>query len=238
MEKILYIYHHLGLGDHIMCNGLVRHYAENYDTIYLFVKPHNIGNVKYMYRDNSNIKFLTLDDNDVRFFMSLNKNNKYLVIGITQEWFKNFDINKKWKTFDEGFYAAANIPLEYKWDKFYFERNIEKEKDVFYNKLKLIDNDKFVFIHDNPSQNRVFKDNLIPKNIKIINPNDHPYINLFDFLYTIKKAEQVHVMNSSFMNIIDCMKLREDNLFLHSYARTDVGDNPNPALKLNWTIYK
>lgn len=236
--EALYIYHHLGLGDHIICNGLVRHYAEKYDKIFLFVKPHNITNVKYMYRDNPNIKFLALNDPDVYSFMRFNPYNKYLIVGITREWFYNLDVLKKYETFDQGFYDVVDVSFEYKWEKFYFERDIEKEKDAFYNKIGLKDGEEFIFVHDNPSQGRFFKKELIPSHMKIINPNDYLLINLFDFLYTIEKAKEVHVMNSSFMNLIDCIQLKTEKLVLHSYARTDMGDNPNPKLKLNWTILK
>lgn len=238
MENYLYIYHHLGMGDHIMCNGIVRSYAEKYDKIFIFVKPHNIGNVKYMYRDNNKIKFIPLDDADAKNFINFNPNNKYLIVGITPEWFHNFDVKKLYKTFDEGFYIAANIPFEDKWNKFFFQRALDVEKDVFYNKLKLKDEDEFIFIHDNLDQGRAFKSEYFSKEHKKIRPGNFPNIRLFDFLYTIEKAKEVHVMNSSFMNIIDCIQLRNDGLFLHSYARTDMGDNPNPKLKLNWTIYK
>jgi septal ring factor EnvC (AmiA/AmiB activator) len=33
----------------------------------------------------------------------------------------------------------------------------------------------------------------------------------------IEKAKEVHVVNSSFMNLIDCIQLRNDNLFYHEY---------------------
>ena len=58
MNKELYLYHHLGLGDHIICNSLVRHYCKLYDKIYLFVKSHNYESVKFMYHDLNNIEFI------------------------------------------------------------------------------------------------------------------------------------------------------------------------------------
>jgi hypothetical protein len=228
----------MGLGDHILCNGIVRYYAELYDRIYLFVKPHNLANVSYMYRDLSKIKFIPMNDAEVKFFMKVNPNNEYLIAGITQEWFHNFDIKKIYKTFDEGFYIAARVPFEDKWNRFYFQRDLEKEKNIFYNKLGLKNNEKFIIVHDDPKNNRFFKSQLIPSNIKIINPGDFKEIGIFDFLYTFEQAEELHLMNSSFMNLVDCILLKTKKLFLHSYARTDMGDNPNPQLKLNWNIMK
>ena len=238
MKKSLYIYHHLGLGDHILCNGIIRFYAEKYEKIYLFVKPHNVKNVSYMYRDLLNIKFIPMEDSQVKFFMSVNPDNEYLVVGITPEWFKKLDITKEFETFDIGFYMAANVPIEEKWNKFYFERDASIEKDTFYNKLGLKDDEEFIVVHDDPKNGRSFKSQHIPKDIKIINPGNFKDVGIFDFLYTFEKAKELHLMNSSFMNLVDCILLNTNKLVLHSYARTDMGDNPNPKLKLNWTILK
>lgn len=232
----LYIYHHLGLGDHIICNGLVRYYADRYDIVYLFVKPRNLNNVKYLYRDNDKIKFIPLDDPDVNFFMKFNPNNKYLIVGITKEWFYNFDVLKKYETFDKGFYESANVPFEDKWNKFYFQRDIEKEKDTYYNKLGLKDNENFIFMHDDPKNGRVINETYISKNDKIIKPIDYLDIGVFDFLYTIEKAKEIHCMDSSFSCLIDTIQLRNDNLFMHSYVRKD--NSPSPKFKLKWKIIK
>ena len=61
-----YVYHHLGLGDHIICNGMVRYFKEIYGKIKVFCKPHNYKNVEYMYRDDDNIEVLSIgEDSDV-----------------------------------------------------------------------------------------------------------------------------------------------------------------------------
>jgi len=226
------------MGDHILCNGIVRYYAEKYDRIYLFVKPHNISNVSYMFRDLPSVKFIPMDDAQVKFFMQVTPDNEYLIVGITPEWFHNFDVKKIYETFDVGFYIAANVPFEDKWNKFYIQRDLEKEKDTFYNKLGLKNGDEYLFVHDDPKNGRSFKSSYISKETRLIRPVEWKDISLFDFIFTMEKAKQVHVMNSSFMNLIDCMQLKTGELFLHSYARTDMGDNPNPKLKLNWTIIK
>ncbi len=124
----------------------------------------------------------------------------------------------------------ANIPLNYKWDKFFIKRDLEREKEVFSNVLHLKDGEDFIFIHES-RERPVIKE--IPKDLKQIRP-DNKDISLYDFLYTIEKAKEVHVMNSSFMNLIDCMKLRNEGLFYHEYSRPNI----NAVLKMNWKIIK
>lgn len=45
---------HMGLGDHIVCNALVRHLAKD-DTIIVPVKKHYETSIKFMFSDDPNI---------------------------------------------------------------------------------------------------------------------------------------------------------------------------------------
>lgn len=225
----IYIYHHLGLGDHIVCNGLVRYYAEKYDKTYVFCKPNNAKNVNKMYSDNSRIRLILMADAEVRRFVSISPDNYYLVVGhdkLTHIMSKPDNIKK----FDEIFYEIANVPFSDKWDKFYYERDLKREKEVYYEILGLDDHSEFIFMHES-NYDPITKE--IPKDVKIIKP-DNIEIGLFDYLYTIEKAKEVHVMNSSFMNLIDCIQLRQDGLFYHEYSRPNI----NAVLKLPWKILK
>ena len=64
--KDIYIYHHLGLGDSIACNGLVRHILEisdNTTNIFVFCKKNFFKIIKFMYRDQSRINLIPLENN-------------------------------------------------------------------------------------------------------------------------------------------------------------------------------
>ena len=54
----IYLHHHLGLGDHIVCTGLVRKIVSDNKgrCVTLAVKHHNLKSVKSLYR-GSTIKF-------------------------------------------------------------------------------------------------------------------------------------------------------------------------------------
>jgi hypothetical protein len=97
-----YIYHHLGLGDHIICNGLVRYYRDMYQKVTVFCKLHNFENVKYMYRDDENIIVLPIgEDSDVLNYIQVNKLEKDIIkIG-----FGHMGIGS---SFDESFYTGVN----------------------------------------------------------------------------------------------------------------------------------
>jgi hypothetical protein len=236
MKKIIYIYHHMGMGDTLLCNGLIRHFSEENDLVFIFSKPQYIKNTLYMYRDNPKIKVIQFDDYGVKSFMALNPQNNYLVLGHTPEYFKKLDVNKEW-TFEEGFYKMANVPFEYKWSKFFFKRDMDIEKEAF-NRVGLKEGEKYLFIHDDPKRGRIFKKEYIDKNIKTIHPTDYQDIGLFDFFYIMENAYQVHVHNSSFANLIDTIELKTNQLFYHKYARTDMGENGDQTFSknINWTF--
>jgi len=227
----VYIYHHLGLGDHIIANGMVRTIAKKYDKTYLFCKPHNFPNVSFMYRDLPNLKIIVMEDLGVQSFMTINPDNNYVIAGHAPFW-KILNSGHNKLKIDEIFYQLAGVPLENKWKEFYVRRNLEREKEVF-SKLGLKEDEKFIFVHDD-------KDRKITKNLpglKIVKPADRD-LSLFDFLYTIEKAEEIHCINSSFFCLIDCIGIKKEKMFLHEYVRKDLNDDATPILGSNWTILK
>ena len=62
----LLVKHHMGMGDHIVHNGMVRKIARDYPDyqICLGTKSHYWENVKYMYRDNPQITVINVGDDE------------------------------------------------------------------------------------------------------------------------------------------------------------------------------
>ena len=61
MDKFL-IYHHLGLGDHIICNGLVREICNNSKNSFLLpAKKQNFQTVEFMFRDLKNLTVVSVN---------------------------------------------------------------------------------------------------------------------------------------------------------------------------------
>ena len=63
----IYIYHHLGLGDHINCNGLVRTILKDRvkksNNLYLLTQAQNKEMILFMYRDEPRIKIAAIKKN-------------------------------------------------------------------------------------------------------------------------------------------------------------------------------
>ena len=59
------LHHHLGLGDHIICNGLVNYISRDFELIYLPVKEKNFKNIEYLYKENSVISLFQIEDEEM-----------------------------------------------------------------------------------------------------------------------------------------------------------------------------
>jgi hypothetical protein len=213
-----YIYHHLGLGDHIICNGLVRHYKENYEKVFVFVKPHNFDNVKYMYRDDENIIPLPIgEDSDVQNYIQDNNLSENTIIS----GFRGFSGCK----FDESFYKSVELPFDYRFNKFYFSRDLNKEMEI-YNNLNPND-EPFVFLHG-VNQEKVRSDLKI-----IINPTEY---SLFNLLTLIEKSTEVHLMESSIKNLVNSYKINGPKFYYHKYVRGYTDDYNSDGLNQFITI--
>jgi hypothetical protein len=197
-----YIYHHLGLGDHIICNGLVRHFKETNDKIYVFSKPHNYENVKYMYRDDKEIEVLPIgEDYDVENYIQTNNIQEHV---IKTGFWNPFNC----ETFDETFYKNISIPFEFRYTKFFIERDMRLEKSIL-SELNP-DNEKYIFTH-NIDLNKVRSD------LKIIeNPTKY---NIFNLISLIENAEEVHLMESSIKCLVNSFKFDKPKFFYHTYVR-------------------
>jgi len=198
-----YIYHHLGLGDHIICNGLVRYIKKFEDEVYVFCKHHNFKNVEYMYRDDSNIKILSVgEDFDVVEYINDNKiYNKVIKVGFEL-------LNNKYSTFDVEFYESLNIPFSVRFDNFYIERDFELEQNII--KELNPNNEKYIFTHN-------IDISKINTNFKIIdNPVNY---SIFNLISLIENAEEVHLMESSIKNLVNSYKMEKPKFFYHQYVR-------------------
>lgn len=203
-----YIYHHLGLGDHFICNGLVRSLInENYEYK-MFVKSHNRQTVEFMYRDIKNLSFIEGDDHFVHEFLQKNNvNSEDLIVA-------GFFNHPQAQHFDESFYLQNNLPHSYRWEKFNVIRDIEKEKELF-SKFDVKENE-YVFIHDDSSRGfNIGDEHILNKNLKIIRPVIGYTDNVFDYCYLMENSFESHFIDSSFRLIFDSLKLRNTNIFYH-----------------------
>ena len=190
------IHHHLGLGDHIICNGLVRQLgsatrfmpmaSELGAANTLVVKHSNLDNVMRMFRD-INLTFAPVSESHQTFYGEVN-------LG----WLANGD---RTLNFDETFYKHAGVDFSHRWDSFHIERDYKQEKLVS-DYLNLPP--RFALVNDVASAGKA---NV---NIQTELPKIHltrPLVekSMFDWMEVIERATEIHCINSSFVHLVDSM---------------------------------
>lgn len=205
IKKELLLYHHLGLGDHIICNGLVRYFSQQHN-IKLLSKKQNCANINIMYSDVKNIKIAPVnDDFEAR---SLCCDNNCLKIGFCTG--APFYTNVLW---DEMFYVHGNIPFDYSWSYFHYPRDHDLENSI-YNRL-IKDHTHYAFVHNLGSDgNDCIDYKAIDPDLTVIKSDST--INLFAYTKILENASQIHCINSSFIHLIDRININNNTeLFYH-----------------------
>lgn len=199
------IYHHLGLGDHIICNGLVRYLINKFNLkkLALAVKESNVDNVIRMFADKPEIQFLIVNnDEDFERFHQRNPSIPVLKAGF--EKCRNGD-------FDKSFYDSLSVPFNERWDSWYIERDHTQENEVF--KALNIEGE-YIFVHDDSSVGKY--DLKIDSDLRQIRPHKLKCErSIFDWIKVIENAKEVHVISSSFVHLINSLKL-DNKLYFHN----------------------
>lgn len=206
----VFVYHHLGLGDHIICNGMVRTILDrdNPNYLYLPVKLKNLPSVKRMYFDETRIICLPVqNDREVYSLKEMYSSNKVYRAGF----------EKTRKDWDISFYDSVNIPFEKRWSNFKCYRDKVEEK-----RIEILVNPKeepFILVHDTGSSesfNIDIKDNL--KVIKITTVSNC----LFDWCGIIEKAKAIHCIDSAVIHL--CQSLGVKGIFYDFEREGRTGD--------------
>ena len=199
------------LNRHIIVIPLNKIKTQREFSQYYFENRYNVNNASDSITFDNKIIVLPIgQDYDVLNY--INQNNLHsdlIIVGFNKQGFKDA------KTFDEGFYNTVNLPFEYRFTKFKFDRNTDKESEV-YNELNP-NNEPYIYVHDDPQRGFKIDRNKLNSNLKIIE-NDKRFL-MIDMLKIIENAEEVHLMESSIKNLVNSYKMEKPKFFYHKYVR-------------------
>ena len=225
------LYHNLYLGDNFICNGLVREYCKTHDRVAIFCYPAHYGTVSFMYRDLPNLTIIKGDDADAILYAFLNTfrraYDEVKIVGMP--YLDPYRDMKNLEHCEDQFYRLAGLDPKKKWESFRVERDRKREEELF----RRIDPPRdYAFLHDDF---RYRIDRKRSGQLPAVSPAKEITDNVFDYCLLIERAKEVHVIDSSFMYLVDLLPDFPQKLFVHRYAR------PNilwalPTLRKNWTI--
>lgn len=234
-----YITTHLGLGDHILCNGLYRSIAKQSRRCFIPVRESNLQSLNDMLYDVINIELVSypasfekqLIESHVNYLTEQGVN--ILNLGYFGKNFMDF----RRLRFDENFYDQANVPFRERWDGFYYPRNLAREDELFSNLG--CNEGPYIFLHEDVSRNFTINRKYIDPTIRIIEPNPRVEAsNFFNYRKVFENAQEIHVIESSFCAFIESLNLPLKK-FAHRYARPEAsGDYCHEfTYKSDWTVY-
>jgi len=241
----IFTYH--GFGDHCICYGIIKEFAKIYEKIECYSDRtfsgvydiRTFNSAKRLYSTLKNVELMPepyVEETHCAHHSIAGTPYWFEKVG---GWIKDTSLpppdwfDESW-IFDRQWYFNACLPFNFKWDNFYFERNLIKEKEVFYDVLGLKDNEEFIFLHEDPARKYYIKREYINPNIKLIEFDKLLDINILDILYTVEKAKEVHTYNTSTLTFIDLMNINHNNINYHKYVRPWIFEQP--GLHLNWKI--
>lgn len=206
--KPITIIHHLGLGDQIMLNGMVRHFAE-VRKVNIFVKNCHEESVRFMYRDiEHKVNLILLDTTEpgeIREKLPIDSHILPLATYAMEN--ESWHIYAKMTNWAHGVYLQAGVNPLYMHTKFKVVRTITSELEPPVR--------DYIFVHDDVERDRVInvtsdltiyrpKTKVIDKNHEFFEC-EHP--NIFKYLSIIENAKEVHCMNSSYNWMIELMTI-------------------------------
>jgi hypothetical protein len=221
--------HHNRLGDHIMCNGIVREYAKSHGRVGVFTIPKFEPFVKFMFRDLPNVEVVTVRTHRDKTLYRLRNLLTRRFDRIQKIWDVNFETGVP---SEYQFYELAGVPHAKKCESFWIEPDGERERAL---EAKLNLPERYIFVHDDARY--PIDDSRIDSTLPLVRVGPGATDNLFDYRGIIERADEVHVIDSSFMFLIDCTAYDapDQKLFVHRYARPNAPWNL-PILKKPWRI--
>ena len=239
MKNKCFIAYNAGLGDHILMNGAVRHFAKIYEEVHVMVFSKNVINIQHMFRDDPKIHLHSIpqpngapqSNKKVRrlrkMFAQAGCDNKTFYWGYTNDWPRclervGLDPNKN--CWCEGFYRALGVDYDERYKSWKFVRDHERE-DLLCKRLGLPD--KYLFVVNrfgNRKRNQGFRlnvDRISPHHIDLPQVNPAYLTNetlIFDWMKVIENATEIHVVDTSWLHLVKNMLLKQPK-FLYRIAR-------------------
>jgi len=219
---MLTILNHLGLGDQIVINGLVRHFAEIEDCVQIYAKKSHVPSVRFMYRDLGS-KVVVVPVNGpchTADMMQFAKGSvlKLGVHGTPHQLFSDLVIGRysEYINWVAMMYIQAGLNPNTMYKKFKIVRDKSREL--------LPPEQPYIFVHDDKQRGREIKIHGSEKEIyrpivsKALPDGTYEYddFNIFDYLTIIENAKERHMMNSSYNWLVEIMEIgNKSNNFFH-----------------------
>ena len=241
--------HHLGLGDHILCNAIYRNCAKQYDMCIFPIKRRNVQSVSDMLADLKNVHILELED-QIADTLMVQQEYQYKTLGfdiIKLGYFGENFLKDPVMRYDANFYLQAGLDFEKRWSEFHYPRDPEAEYELFRQVCGDTKEGEYIFFHEDASRGFAINRNLIPDGLKLVTPginNQHTLGSddngrFFQYGYILENAASIHCIESAFAALADSLSLPDSvEKHAHRYARPEAPSDTRFefSYKSDWNI--
>jgi hypothetical protein len=220
----------LGLGDHIICFGLVHELLKTYSDVVIPVKHHNVRAVSFLFRDCPGVQIAEVrGDDEADALMDRYRDSRthhVLGLGLSGEDFQPW-------IFPESFYRQAGM----NYAAVRFSHPIPRDRALearIEATLLPEDGSPFIFVHEDRSRGFSIDRAKLPGRIARVFPKKKDSI--FGYCGVIEKAAEVHCIDSSFAHLAETLlhKKHGTKLVIHRYARRE-RESLHPSVP-PWTV--
>lgn len=242
-----YIHHHLGMGDHICCNGMVRQLVAEWshtgETVGLFCKECNARNVVFMYRDVLQIAVVPLPlsrdhpvgEREMVAELVATAHGDLVTIGFEALHAMQNDPATRHLDHDECFYRQMGIDYSVRFNGFWYERDMGAETEAL-SRMVPDPSAPYVFVDSDPGRIDIPTLNCpagLPRDISQVVYN-RPDIPLFHLGLVLERATEIHVAESSIRCLLEgrrVLQIQPRRLVCHAFRGA-----PGRNSILPWTL--
>ena len=222
-NKQIVIHHHFGLGDIIICNGLVNYISSRVKKIYLPIEKKYFVQTQFLYKDNN--KITVIEVKNKKEIYKLFKHLKILRVGFEKNYGK----------FNKSFYDQLKLPYRYSFNYFHIPKDHKKEEELFLHLKSFYKiRGKYNLIHNQSSYGKVNFQVNNEYGCIFVDKDSDIFKNLFLYTKVIEQAAEIHCVDSSLLHLVERVNT-DAELYFH-YKKKDNQSSEKLELKKNWNI--
>ena len=213
---------HLGLGDMIVLNGLIRMACAQRPEVLLFVKRTYISSLRSLFGDLRNLRLKFVEeaheihaDGQKALRDAEARGYEMLLLGVHS--------GSRWRELDPlwpaALYRQAGLDPSFTHSAFSVQQNNDRENALL-AAVRAAVGEVYVVVHDDASRAMTLDARYLPPGMPVVHVDDPRWRtnNIFDYIAVIDNAMQFHSIDSCFMLMADMLSLKARK-FCHAYTR-------------------
>jgi hypothetical protein len=229
------IFHsHLGLGDQIICIGLVNFLTEKYSKVYVPTKPQYFEMMKYCYKENSKVEVFRVskyEHTGCADFPGVNHLKAKTNLPVIHAGHSNGCHPK----YPWPFYTRNGASYDVSFDYFSLPKEGEKDEKIFNHLMGIYNISGDYTLVGAECSDRTFDDlKITSKYPKVyLKVSEDLYSNIFLYQKVIREAKEIHLIDSAYLHLAERIRNKKGMIYYHGERghRTTLY-NPKESIKV------